>query len=458
MNKYSLNTILSRPSFVWTKFLLALCILFTTACKKEESDVGIDIVPEEDLIGLYTTDTMTLVTYTVIEDSLRTDESPTVVMGHCEDQRFGTSNCGVYSQFSIPNNLNNIDFLGACISGGAVLDSCVLMLAYKFDYYGDTSVAQTFSVYQMTDMIYKDLNYYSNQDRNYYPSAIGSLTFLPQPRTKVNAEGALQAAHLRIPIDMAFANQLFAQSAGPNLSSNQSWLEYLNGLYITPTGGGESLLYFNMQDTLTGLRFYYHTSCNDTTDFTFVANASTAYYNRYTHDYSGLNVDPELNLQLQDTSYPSPVCFVQSNAGLKTKIKFPYLKTWYDNLGYPAAINKAELVIFGIDDPVDASNFPLNTRMFLTSIDSVNREHLIIDMFESNDYYGGSLNTTTNVYKINIARHLQGILSGEREDNGLYLKEIFGTENGRRSTIGSSYPAADPAKRMYLRLVYTRIN
>lgn len=464
MNKYSLNTILSRPSFVWTKFLVALCIpivigMTFTGCKKE-SDVGIDIQPEEDLIGLYTTDTTTVVAFTVIEDSLRTDETPTAVLGRCSDQYFGTSVCGVYSQFVIPNNLTGIDFLPAdCVGGGLVLDSCVLMLAYEFDFYGDTAIEpQTFSVYQMTDMLYKDSLYYSNQNKNYYQSAIGSLTFNPKPRTGVEAEGDTLAPHIRIPIDMNWANQVFAQSGGTNLDGNPNWLPYMNGLYITPTGStGQSLLYFNMVDTLTGLRFYYHTSCGDTTDFTFVVNSSAAYYSRYTHDYS--SADQQIRDQLLDSNNVASHVFVQSNSGLKTKIKFPYLKNWYDNLGYPAAINKAELVIFGEGDaPYASDNFPLNTRMFLTSIDSLNREHLLLDMFESNDYYGGSLNTTTNTYKINIARYLQGILTGGEQDNGLFLKEIFGSENGRRSFIGSATPMADPSKRMYLRLVYTRIN
>jgi len=285
------------------------------------------------------------------------------------------------------------------------------------------------------------------------------LTFNPEPRSRVVAEGDTQAAHIRIPIDMNWANQVFAQSGGTNLDGNTNWLAYMNGLYITPTGGGTSLMYFNMQDSLTGLRFYYHTSCNDTTDFTFVVNSSTAYYSRYTHDYFNgpMPANIELRQQLLDTNYVSPLCFIQSNAGLKTRIKFPYLKNWYDNLGFPAAINKAELVIFG-DETYASDNFPLNTRMFLTSIDSVKREHLLIDMFESNDYYGGPLNTTTNVYKINIARYIQSVLTDGHEDNGLFLKEIFGTENGRRSVIGSGYSVADPSKRMYLRLVYTRIN
>lgn len=454
-NTFSLNTILSRREIVWTNFLLAFCVLSFSACKKE-SDLGVNVVPGEDLIGLYTTDTLTLLTCTMIEDSLRTDESPTVVMGYSDDAMFGKTTCGVYSQFSIPNNLTNINFQGACIGGGVVLDSCVLMLAYKYDFYGDTSFPQTFSVYQMTDKLAKDSFYYSNQDRNYYPVALGSRTFNPEPRRRFDVNGKTEAPHLRIPIDMGWANQVFAQSGGSNLADNTAWSNYMNGLYITPTATtGKSLLYFNMIDSLTGLRFYYHTSCNDTTSFTFVVNSATPYYSRYKHDYS--TADADIRDQIQNSNNLSGLNYVQSNAGLKTKIVFPYLKNWYDNLGYPAAINKAELVIFG-DASFASDNYPLNTRMFVTSIDSVNKEHLIIDMFESSDYYGGSLNTSTNVYKINIARYLQSVLSGELEDNGLFLKEIFGTENGRRSVIGSASPTADPAKRMYLRLVYTRIN
>jgi hypothetical protein len=77
-------------------------------------------------------------------------------------------------------------------------------------------------------------------------------------------------------------------------------------------------------------------------------------------------------------------------------------------------------------------------------------------MFETTSYYGGELNTATNEYRINIARYLQGVLNGTEENNGLYLKEIFGAENGRRSVIGSGAPTS--GSRMYLRLVYTRIN
>lgn len=449
MNKtyFISSKILSRRIPVWTKFFTALLILFFASCKKE-SDVGIDIQPEEDLIGLYTTDTLTLRTTTVREDSLRTDETPTVVIGTIDDQLFGVSRCGVFSQFSVPQNQTNIDFAAL----GAVLDSAVLMISYQYDFYGDTTLPQTFSVYQMTDMLNKDSVYYSNRPKNYYPQAIGSLTFNPKPRTSTVVNGDTVPAHIRIPIDMNWAALVFAQGVNNGaLENNTAWLEFMNGLYIQPGATGGSLLYFNMLDTLTGLRLYYHTtnSTTDTTSFTFSVNSGSAYYSYYEHDYNATTVGNGLNAQGLNYTY------VQSNAGVKTKIEFPFLNDWYNNLGYPAAINKAELVIFG-DETQASDNFPLNTRMFVTSIDSVGKEHLIIDMFESSSYYGGTLNTTTNVYKINIARYIQSILTGTQQNNGLYLKEIFGTENGRRSALGSG--SNPDGRKMYLRLVYTRIN
>lgn len=448
MNKpvfFSDSKVLSRNH--GTKFFLAVLVVLFASCNKE-SDIGIDVQPESDLIGLYTTDTTTLISFTVREDSLRTDESPTVVIGKYDDALFGTTTAGVFSQFSIPNNLQNINF-----GAGAILDSAVLMVAYKFDYYGDTLTSQQFDVYQMTEMIYKDSLYYSNRSKSFYPGAVGSLSFTPHPRTKTIVGDDTLPAHLRIPINQTWAQEIFNQSGGTGLSSNAEWLQFMNGLYISPGATGGGLLYFNMQDTLTGLRLYYHTDTIPKT-FTFVVNSGTAYYSYFQHDY--LTAAPDIQSQLASPGTGTwSYNYIQSNAGLKTRIEFPFLDN-YKNLGYPIAINKAELVITG-DAGSASDDFPLNTRMFLTSIDSVGKEHLLIDMFESSSYYGGSLNTTTNEYRINIARYIQGVLNGDEENNGLYLKEIFGTENGRRSRIGSG-SATSLAPRMYLRLVYTRIN
>ena len=77
-------------------------------------------------------------------------------------------------------------------------------------------------------------------------------------------------------------------------------------------------------------------------------------------------------------------------------------------------------------------------------------------MFENSVYYGGSVNTTTSEYKINLARYFQDLVNGDADNHGLYLKEIDPVASGRRSIIGT--PNSTTGYKMYLRLVYTKVN
>ena len=157
------NQILSR-SFSGTKFFLIGIIFLAASCKKE-SGIGSNIQPDSDLISLQATDSLSLFTYTVKEDSLRSDEASIIQIGNINDAVFGNTNASLFTQVVIPNGLLNIDF-GAT----AVLDSSALSLAYSYDYYGDTLAAQQFRVYQMTEGIYHDSVYYSNRITQCYPT------------------------------------------------------------------------------------------------------------------------------------------------------------------------------------------------------------------------------------------------------------------------------------------------
>lgn len=454
------HQILSR-SFSGTKFFLIGAIVLLASCKKE-SDIGNNIQPDTDLINLQVSDSLSLVTYTVKEDSLRSDESAIVQIGNMNDAIFGKTSASLFTQFVIPNGLLNINF-----GIGAVLDSSAISLAYNYDYYGDTATQQTFRVYQMTDNIYHDSLYYSNRTTQCYPTfqsriEIGDTTLVPHPRSKTIVGNDTLPSQLRIPIKNSFAQQIFLQSGGTNLSSNANFLQYLKGLYIesdspllNPAQG--ALLRFNLLDSNTRFTLYYHTA-TDTMKFSFVINSTAAYYSRFTHDYSGAsgNLISQLNSPGVNTSNE---VYVSACAGVKTKIEFPYLEN-LRNLGYAIAINKAELVIQAADPSLNTSaDFPLNKQLYVVSIDSLGRQVLIPDMYESSVYFGGALNTVTNGYKINIARYFQELMRGTKPNNGLYLKEFNPDEQGRRAVLGSSNSNAGTNNyKMYLHLVYTRIN
>ncbi|HLG03076.1 MAG TPA: DUF4270 family protein [Bacteroidia bacterium] len=429
---------------VWTKFFLIVAVLFSASCKKE-SEIGVDIQPEDDLINLAYSDTTTMITRTVREDSLRSDESPIVQIGSYSDPVFGDVSASLYTQLVFPNNQQLVSF-----GVNPVLDSLVLHLSYDFDFYGDTTFPQTFEVYRMTDALYLDSNYYSNQVKS-APTLVGSVTgFSPHPRQNVQVVYGSTKPHLRIPMDPTFGNMLINATAG-DLANSDSFRVFMKGLYIKPVGTGGALLRFLPKDSLTRLRMYYHNDADDTLQTDFVINNTAAYYSHFLHTYT----NPAIVNQLNNTGAPYNEVFIHAAAGLKTKITFPFLAGW-QNLGYPIAINKAELIIKA--NPIYATqDLPLNKQLYLVYLDSAGTQYLLPDMFENSAYFGGSLNTLTNEYHINMARYFHRLMAGELPNNGLYLKEIFGVEQGRRAVLGSSDATAGNYL-MYLHLVYTRIN
>ena len=430
---------------------MALAVIASISSCRKESEIGVDILPQDDLIDLNSSDAFPILAYTVAEDSLRSDESPIVQIGTVYDEIFGITTAGLYTQLSIPNSQQNITF-----GTNPVLDSAELWLKYDFDFYGDTLIPQTFNVYQMTQTIVRDSAYYSNQTKSYYPQAIGSATFDPHPRTETVSNTDTLPSFLKIKIDNSFAQLIMNESNGANLANNAAFQAFMNGFYIEPSNpslslGQGALLRFNLLDSLTRFTMFYHNS-TDTTKFSFVINSSTAYFSHFTHNYSLANRDIQNQLSNPGTAAATEV-YVQSCGGLKTRIEFPALDS-LRNLGYPIAINKAELV-FKCDPALASDNFPLNKQLYVVSVDSTGAQHLITDMLENSVYFGGSLNTTTSEYRLNIARYLQAVISGEETDEALFLKEIYGVEQGRRAVIGS--PGSAQYK-MYLHLIYTRIN
>jgi len=110
--------------------LLALLFVLLVSCKKTDSDVGKDILPEEDILGATYCDTASVTAYSVLDDSIRTDESYVGslanLIGSIADPVFGRTDASVFVNLSNPNNTINIGF-----GSDPKLDSVVLMLAYQ---------------------------------------------------------------------------------------------------------------------------------------------------------------------------------------------------------------------------------------------------------------------------------------------------------------------------------------
>jgi hypothetical protein len=432
--------------------MIGAVVLFAS-CKKE-SDIGLDIQPQNELIDLKVMDTLQLKTYTVREDSIRSDESPIIQLGSMDDNTpygVGNTTAGVFTQFSIPNSLTNIDF------SDGTLDSCVLQIRYDYDFYGDTADQQDFELYQMTEDIHKDSTYYSNHEKQYYSFPVGGGSVTPHPRKKTVVGADTLSPCLRLPVQYSFANQIFSQPSGGALQNNTAFQQYFKGFYVKPGPHGGpmgALLRFNLQDSLTKLTFYYHTATANRT-FDFVVNSGTAYYSYFKHDYSTAINLSLINQLANPGTNSADYVFVQGASGLKTEIEFPTLASLQDTSFGHVIINKAELIVKA--DPTYASTLqPVNTQMYLVYLDSIGDSYILTDMVESAAYYGGSVNTTTNEYHINIARYFQRLVDGDLSNHGLYLKEYSPNEYGRRAVLGGANN--NTTYKMYLHIVYTRIN
>ncbi|MBE0641954.1 MAG: DUF4270 family protein, partial [Bacteroidales bacterium] len=129
-----------------------MLILLASSCKKDPVEVGLGIQPEEDMIGVYYSDTTTILAYSKVNDSVRTDETVLSLAGSYFDPVFGTSTAGFFTQFLLSSNKADFGF-------SPTLDSLVISLAYG-GYYGNEEGEITLRVYEVTEKLEYDSVYY----------------------------------------------------------------------------------------------------------------------------------------------------------------------------------------------------------------------------------------------------------------------------------------------------------
>src|SRR5690606_10874034 len=324
------HNLLSRKATMLSAVFFLLITFTFTSCKKDG-----ELEPDFDggNVNINRVDTFSIVTSLVKEDSIRTDVSSLNLLGLFNDPVFGLSSASFFTQVTL-NGLN-VDF-----GTGAVLDSAVLTMAYS-NLYGDTASPMSINVFEVTQQMSPDDAYYSNQKLTYNSTPIVSTTFTPKLNDSVYVtfDSTNKAPHLRINLGNTFGNKIIAESSTANLANNSSFTQFFKGFYITTTDsvqntslapGQGSIVYFNMNSSLSTLTLYY----NDSSKYEFLINAESAKFNRFDHNYTGTDVEAQLQGG-GDTS----VSYIQTMSGVKTKLEIPYLKNLID--AGDVVINKA---------------------------------------------------------------------------------------------------------------------
>ena len=460
--------------------LLTLLIsLFLFASCNESNTLGLDLDPENAIQGALV-DTLTIQTKTLADDPTATTNASRFPFGFIKDPVFGTSEASLALGLSTPNS--------AAYSFGTnpTIDSAVLVLPYTSEFYGDTTTSvYSIDVHQLTKNLSKETNFLSNREYAFQNTVIGNFTGRVKPKTPfkitaivTGAADTLKATSpsIRIRLDRAFIQTNLANVSTANLANNAVFNEYFKGLHVSinksKTTGNGGIMHLNLADS-SRVEVYYKkqnatTATKIDTVFTIFRASRSAGPIAATikHNYEGT----EIATQLADVSNKQyEVTYLQSLAGLRNKISFPYLQAFAKNVGSKIVINKAELVV-DLSTGTDVAPYLPAQRLALYQLDIAGQRALIADQ-STTDYrytgnFGTGFNSASKTYSFIVTAHVQDLIDGKTQDYGTFLAPApttLATEysilpniiTAHRSVIGSRTNSSNKVK---LNIYYTKID
>jgi hypothetical protein len=403
-----------------------MLLLATISCKKKENSLGSSIQPDGDVLLANQTDTLSIITYTVQGDSVRTDElAGNSLLGSYNDPFFGKTKANLYTHIRLQSAIDFTPKSGDF--NDLVIDSVVLYLELKGNY-GNLQ-EQNFEVYQLTESIYKDSVYYSNTSKSVAPVNLvvpNQGVIRPDPFSPAFLGPTLQSSPLlKIPLDVNnFGWNIVAQSGNDPLQNNDGengFVNWFKGLVITtntsqnPNEG--AILYIDLLSTKSKITMYYRDNSGapseyDTLKFDFNINANCAYFNQYEKDYTSTAV----SAQLADSTLGQQTAFFQNMAGVKTMVYFPYLN---ELKGRNLIVNKAQLVLstqYYVYDP-----YMVPFQLSLTRRGETGTLLLLPDFSEGEV---GIFRSTISAYTFNITRYVNQVIAGKMENTPLRLLSV----------------------------------
>lgn len=415
-----------------------------SSCTKDEDDFGANLQPNGDLLNYEIIDTFSLKTFSVEDDSMRTDETTFNLLGSYVDPVFGKMDCGFVTQVRLEADQPNFG------TQNPTADSIVLSFRYAGAY--GALGPQNFQVYRITEDISTDEQYYrytniSFDNNNLVASGQGLIT--PNLNDDIVVGTDTVSPQLRIPLDPAFGQEIIDQSGGGNLADNDAFTSWMKGLYVKVDNPGQAsgeggVLYLNLLDAVSRMTLYFKDG-TESRSFNFLINTNAARLNKIDTDYTGTKVEEVL----QNSSEGNEQFFYQA-AALRGAIEFPYLMNMKDS--FPNLIvNKAELIL-----PIQYTTNDLLVPALNLTVASYNKENntqsLIFDNFNPN-HLDGNYDEENKTYRFVITRYIQNIFKGNIPNDGL---RMLSTEHfSSVSRVLFNGQDTDKKKKPYLELTIT---
>jgi len=449
---------------------LLISLFILSSCQNTDS-IGLDVDPATEVTGTFT-DTITVISSTVKEDSMITNTLVRYPLGYLADPIFGKTTANIAMSLTL-------DPPGLTFGTSPVLDSAVLVLYYAKEFYGDSTSNFQVDVHQLNNALSTSVQYYNTQPQRFASTVIGSkkLRFNIKDSVRITEivtgkpdKKVTRGPQIRIPINSNFVTTNFLNATSNTLSSDELLNKEIKGFYLTinkaqSTGPG-GIAFFNLTDS-SKLEIYYKSQNGaliDTTLHKFpIVNNSKPVIADFKHDYTGTNIPANLN-----TSTQQNFTYVQGLAGLRTRIRFPHIEK-LKNLGN-ITINKAELIV-SVVGGTDA--FKPASRLIMYRTDIASQRQFIPDFstepaFSLTDFdFGGFYDSSKKHYRFQLTSYIQDIIKGKLRQYDTYIAPVSTDYNrtagpvvsgstAGRAVIGSGKSGL--SYQMKLRIIYSKIN
>jgi hypothetical protein len=410
------HRIVSVSQNLFRIFLAALFTMITvlaSSCKKEVLKLGGDILPEGDFVSIKSTDTLSVFSYTMYDDSARTDLSPVSYLGTDYDPYFGTTTAGFVSQIRLS---------AKWVSQPFTVDSMKLFLHILTNKGGGSDVINTLSLYEIANQIYVDTAYYPNTP---VPLTGFSMTDIALPALRADT---INDVELNLPgKGIAFGNYLTRDTTKLFYNNNApDFRSFFKGLYfqLNSSASDPFLISLSLVSDQTTYYNYFVLFTHDTTgtseeySFPLDAKNTNANFNVFSHDFSTATLGDKM--AHRNTTYRDTLSYVQCLDGVYTKLYLPGLKNVKNDVSLgKIAVNRAKLVV-PVHFKATVSNLYITpnvpSQLFLRYRTRSGTKYTVPDYLLAStvdiahSFFDGKLDSIAYVYNFNIPEYVQEYL------------------------------------------------
>jgi hypothetical protein len=415
---------------------LASVLFLASSCEEDPTAIGEKILPESDFVTIKSTDTISVRSFTMYADSIRSENPSYSYIGQLYDPYFGTTTAEFVSQMRL-NNTWELDVF--------TIDSVKLLMSF-INVRGNTAAGHSLRLSEISEEIYTDSSYYSNK-----PVPLTGYSFdVPLPELKADTVNDLV---LNLPNEFGTyitrnTSMFFHDNTKPDFRS------YFKGFYfqLIPAGNPAFITLSVAPTQQLGMYsnyivLYMHDANNVASEFYFIFDSFTrnAAFNKYKHDYTtaepGKKFDETINKDILDT-----LTYLQGLNGVYTRILLHGLDSIKSNPSLKGiSVNRARLIYPYWNKGTGYSQADLPSQLLMRYTDNTGTRYYVPDYATSSSFYDGTIDTVAGVYNFNIGTFIQNYL----EDTGNRIKpelDLFIQSSSLQKVIMRANGSSKPVK------------